>query len=388
MGILIKIIGGCLLDQVCKRQDTEKIMKKLAELLSVKTNINNVSNNVIFRILTMTVLFALGILFVWVTRTAWILVVVAFFLALALSPPVNLLAKRITKGSRGVATGIAYLAVLGTLTVLLSYALPPIVSQTRDLIDDLPKFVNNLETSSSPVASALRRFDLVNELRNSQSQITERLTDAGGPLVAVLQTITSSLVAVVTVLVLTFFMLVEGPEWLNRFWSLQDKDREKHRKQLAAKMYRIVTRYVSAQLLLALLLGVVSYIILRLFGIQFALSIATLSGIFGLIPLIGATLAGVLMVLVALFKSFGAAVAILIIYVVYQQVENSFIQPMVHSRSVDMSPLLILVSAIVGATLAGLLGALLAIPVAASIRVLVNDYIERHHVAHREPKSS
>ena len=361
-------------------------MKRLSELLNVKTNINHVNNNVIFRILTATVIFFLLLSFLWVTRAAWVLIIVAFFLALALSPPVNFLAKKITKGSRGLATGIAYLTVLGALTAIIFIAVPPIASQTDELIADLPKYIDELETSNTFIAETVRKFNLVHPIQESRDQIVERLSDAGGPIFKILQQITSSLAAVLTVLVLTFFMLVEGPDWIQKFWSLQDEEKEERRKHLVSKMYRIVTRYVGAQLLLALLLGIVSYIILRLFGVQFALSIATLAGILGLIPLIGATLAGALMVVVALFKSFGTAIAILVIFLIYQQIENTFIQPMVHSKSVDMSPLLILICAIIGAVFACLLGALLAIPVGACIRVIVNDYIERHHVSHREAK--
>ena len=363
-------------------------MKKLSELLSVKTNINNVSNQVIFRVLASIVVFFLLLQFIWITRTAWILVLVAFFLALALSPPVNFLSHRITKGSRGLATGIAYITVLGVLSAVLFYAVPPIVSQTDDLISDLPTYIDSLETSDTFIAESARKFNLVDEIRDSKNQIVDQLKSSGGPIFNIVTRISSSFAAVFTVIVLTFFMLVEGPDWLQKFWSLQDKDKENRRKILALKMYRIVTRYVGAQILLAILLGVVAYIILRLFGIQFALSIAAISGIFGLIPLVGATLAGALMVIAALFKSTGTAVAILVIFVVYQQIENSFIQPLVHSKSVDMSPLLILMSAIVGAVFAGLLGALLAIPVGACLRVLVNDYIERHHISHKEPKAS
>lgn len=355
-------------------------MKKLSELMTVKFSI---SNHTIARIILITLAFVAGLWFVYITRQALILVGLAFFLAVALNPPVTYLARKIPKGGRGLATALAFVVVISALGLLIFTLVPPLIAQSQALLNNLPGIIDSLDTADNPIAELARRFDLVDSLRQSQQQIVDQLSSAGGPIVNVLSRVFDSTIALLTVLVLTFFMLVEGPDWLEKFWKIQPKSRRKHRKELAHKMYRVVTGYVNGQLLVATIAGVTSYIALRIVGVPFAAPLAAIVGVFGLIPLIGATLGAAVVILVALFESLTAAIALFIFFVVYQQFENNLIQPLVQSRSVDMSPLLILISAIVGVTLAGLLGALIAIPVAASARILINDYVERKHFYER-----
>lgn len=340
----------------------------------------SVSNRTIFRVFLIALLFVAGLWFIYVTRQALVLIGIAFFLAIALNPPVTSLAKRMPHGSRGLATAIAFLIVISALSLLIFSLVPPIVAQTRALVNNLPEIINSLDTAENPVADFARRYDLVATLRQSQEQLTQQLSVASGPLLGVFGRIFSSAVAVLTVLALTFFMLIEGPGWIEKFWQLQPKSQRARRRELAEKMYRVVTGYVNGQLLVASIAGVVAYLMLRLIGIPFAAPLAAIVGVFGLIPLIGATLGAAIVIIVALFKSLGAAIALFVFFVFYQQFENNVIQPIVQSKSVDMSPLLILVSAIIGVSLAGLVGALIAIPIAASLRILVNDYLARKHL--------
>lgn len=349
-------------------------MKKISDLMTVKFS---VSNQTIVRILFIILAFVAGIWLVYVTRQALLLIGVAFFLALALNPPVTALSKRLPRESRGLATAVAFLAVVAFLSFLVASLVPPIVEQTRALINNLPEIINNLKTADTPVAELARRFDLIETIQQSEQQITDKLSSAGGPVLDILSRIFNSTVALLTVLVLTFFMLIEGPDWLERFWQLLPKDKRQHRKELAQKMYHVVTGYVNGQLFIAVLSGVAAYIMIRIVDVPFAAPLATVVGVFALIPLIGATLGAALVILVSLFQSLTAAIVLFIFFVAYQQFENNVIQPIVQSRSVDMSPLLVLVSAIIGITLAGLIGALIAIPVAASIRILIRDYLER-----------
>lgn len=352
-------------------------MKKVSDLMTVKFSI---SNRTIFRVFLIALLFIAGLWLLYITRQALVLIGLAFFLAVALNPPVTFLARNMPKGSRGLATAIAFLIVISALSLLIFSLVPPIVQQTRSLVNNLPEIISSFETANNPVAEFVRRHDLLETLRQSQEQLTQQLSVASGPLIDVFQRIFSSAIAVLTVLALSFFMLVEGPDWIDKFWKLQPKGKRKHRKELAEKMYHVVTGYVNGQLLIASIAGVSAYLVLRIVGIPFAAPLAAIVGVFGLIPLIGATLGAAVVILVALFKSFGAAIALFIFFVAYQQFENNVIQPIVQSKSVDMSPLLILISAIIGVTLGGLLGALIAIPIAASLRILVSDYLERKNL--------
>ncbi|MEX0934193.1 MAG: AI-2E family transporter, partial [Candidatus Saccharimonadales bacterium] len=159
------------------------------------------------------------------------------------------------------------------------------------------------------------------------------------------------------------------------------KQHRNHRQDLAAKMYRIITAYVNGQLLIATINGLVTFIVLSIVGIPYALSLAAISALLGLIPVIGTTLGAVIIIGVGFFESVTAAIILTIYFVVYQQVENNVIQPAIQSRSLGMSPLLILISVIIGFSLAGILGGLLAIPIMGCLRILVLDYISEHHLA-------
>ena len=178
-------------------------------------------------------------------------------------------------------------------------------------------------------------------------------------------------------------MLVEGPKWIEKFWNVHPKTHRAHRQHIAKKMYSVVVGYVNGQLLVAFIASMSALVmmtVLKLFGINipFIIPLAAIVGLFGLIPLIGATIGSILVVVVALFESIAAAVIMAIFFLVYQQVENNAIQPIIQAKSVELSPLVILISAILGVTVAGLLGAIFAIPIAAWIRILALDYIHNH----------
>jgi predicted PurR-regulated permease PerM len=352
-------------------------MKKLADLMKLQTTI---STHTVIRTLSIVLAYALGVWFIYLTREALVLIIIAFFLAIALNPPVSFLSRRMPKDSRGLATAVAYLITLSLIGLLIYATVPPLIRQSQQFIDRLPEYVETLQTGDGLSTRIVNRFDLVEEARLTQSELAGRLSQAGGPVLGLLTRLSSSIASIIVVLVMTFFMLVEGPAWLERFWSLQPVERRKHRQELAKKMYHVVTGYVNGQLIIASFAAILILILLSIFRIPFAIPLAGIAGLMALIPVIGTTLGATIVVIVAAFTSLKAAVLIAIVFIVYQQVENAFIQPLIQARSVKLTPLLILISAIIGVTLSGFLGALLAIPTAGCIRVLVSDYIERHHL--------
>lgn len=367
------------------------MLHKLAEKMTLRVSM---TNHTLVRLMIVILGFVLGLQFIYATRSALTLVVVAFFLALALNPPVSWLSQRLPGNSRGLATAVAYLVVLLFISLIIYATVPPLITQTRDFIDKLPTYAQELKTGDSFAAKQVERFKLADEIDEFEGWATENLQDAAGPIFSLLQRIGANLVSVITVLVLTFFMLVEGPQWMRRFLELQPKTKRAHRKAIAERMYRVVTGYVNGQLLVAFIASVSALTVmsvLKLFNIDipFIIPLSAIILITGLIPLIGNTLGAVIVVAVALFESVPAAIIMAVFFLIYQQVENNAIQPVIQARSVEMTPLMILVAAIFGVTLAGLLGALLAIPVAGCLRIVFNDYVDRHKLRSRddpEPK--
>ena len=347
-----------------------------------------ITTQTILRVTGVIVALLLGLLAIYYTRASITLIIISVFLAIALNPPVSFLAERLPGNSRGIATAISYLVVISVIGLILYASIPPLVSQTDNFIDEVPALIEEIKNGDPDefIPGLVDRFDLEERLTEFQDSISgESLTSAGGPVINFVQRLSSSLVSVLTVLVLTFFMLVEGPRWMGTLWRLHPREHRKHRQELVAKMYRVVTGYVNGQLLVAFIAATSTLVmmsVLYLFDIRipYIIPLSAIVGVFGLIPLIGATLASVIVVIVSLFESVAAAVIMAIFFVVYQQIENNAIQPIIQSKTVDLTPLTIFIAAIVGVNLAGLLGAILAIPVVACIRIIVKDFVSRNHI--------
>jgi predicted PurR-regulated permease PerM len=350
----------------------------------------NIDNRTIVRVLAVVVLFLFGITFISATKEVLSLLVISAFLAMALNPPVSYLSSKITGGSRGAATGIAYLVVVSIISVFLWAMIPPLITQTREFIADLPNYIEEIAQGDDAIPTFIRdnhlddeAIDFINSLTDGTAlgSSSSRVFDGLGRLGA-------AIVSTLTVLVLTFFMLVEGPIWLEKFWQLQPDNKLKHRQELVRRMYGVITGYVNGQLLIALLAATASLIVMLAVGLPLPLPLAGIVGLFGLIPLVGATLGSVIVIVIALFQSFTSALIMLVFFLLYQQIENTFIQPYVQSRTLEVSPLLIFVAVLFGISVGGLLGGFVAIPAAACLRILLNDYLEsKGHLPKDEEES-
>jgi predicted PurR-regulated permease PerM len=343
------------------------------------TNIS-ITNDTILRTILITGAAIIGLHIMISISHELTLVGVSLFLAIALNPAVGWISRKLRIKSRALATGIAYIVVLSLLASLMALVLPPLVSQTTSFAKNIPQTINNFRTQDSALARTLHRYKIDDQLNGIGHDLSKKLNNASGPLLSTAGRIGATLVAIVTVLVLTFMILVEGPLWLNRFWAMQAADERDRRKDIARRMYRIVTGYVNGQVLIAAIAGVFATVALFIGSSLTNVSInpIALAGIvfiFGLIPLIGNTLAASIVILFCLFSSTGLAVGMAIYFLVYQQTENATLQPYIQSRNNNLTPLLVFVSALVGAQLGGLLGALAAIPLAGCIRVLFDEYI-------------
>jgi predicted PurR-regulated permease PerM len=196
-----------------------------------------------------------------------------------------------------------------------------------------------------------------------------------GTAVAITKGVITAVVATVTIVFLTIFMLLEGPKWVERFYDLLPADREPRWRRIGDEIYRTVGGYVTGNLAISLIAGVVSTIVLSLVGVPYALALGLLVAILDLIPLAGATIAAVLVSTVAFLDSTQSGVIVLIFFILYQQLENHVLQPIVYGRTVQLSPLVVLIAVLIGAELAGVIGALAAIPVAGTIQVVLVDWL-------------
>lgn len=362
--------------------------------------------NVTLRIETRTIiqfittLAGFGLLIFAVLKLSEILLLflVAFFLALALNPPVTRIAGYMPHHSRVVATAIAYVLVLAVLGTLVYVAAPPIVQQTNSFVNNFPEYVGQLSDKDSSFSGVIERYGLQDEINraieSAKGESGDIAQGVGSSFINGVSSILNGTIATLTILVLTFLMLIEGPSWFERFWRLHSNPRKLKRDQrVLIKMYKVVSGYVNGQVLVAAIgaasVFVVLFVLTRIFPEIPLGAIMPLTGIAfiaALIPMFGATIAAVIITAVLLFNSIPGAIIFLAFFLIYQQIENNVIQPVVQSRTIQISALTVFSAAIIGIVLLGIVGAIIAIPIAGCLRVLLLDYTNHredydHHSA-------
>ncbi len=338
------------------------------------TQQSSVSARTILKVLSLTAGFVLLLMVAYMTRRELVWIGVAFFLAVALNPAVDWFVRR-ARMNRGLAAGAVFAGMLAVFAFIAVTLVPPVIRQSEQLVTNVPGYASELVNGNTVISRQVRSLGLANEIQSSQNELLHYATGAGGSVFKIVQGIFSSFAAGITIIFLTYFMLLEGPGWLAQFWRLVPERRREHGQHLAAQMYRAVTGYVTGNLLTSLLVALLVATMLTLVRVPFAVPLGILVGLFDLLPLVGATIGAIVVVAAALFASFAAAVIMTIFFVVYQQIENHVLQPIIYGRTVQMSPLTVLVSILLGAGLAGIIGAIVAIPVGASVQILLKDFV-------------
>lgn len=326
----------------------------------------------IVKILLVILGFALAIYFVFLTRQVLTWLFIALFLSLALGPPVEALAKR--KVPRALAILLVYFGMLLAIFGVGLLVVPPIVSQVEQLAQDAPGFINDLSKKSDQFRKYDKKYDVSSKLAQQAEKLPAKLGSAAGALKDVTVSVFSKVIALVTILVMTFFLLQDGGKWWSRVVALQPPGRAERMRRVGDDIYRAVGGYVNGNLLISLIAGIVTWATLEILGVPFAVPLAVLMAFLDLIPLVGATIGGVLIAVVTAFVDFPTALIVWgVVFLAYQQLENHLIQPQIYKRSVKVHPLLVIVAILVGGSILGVLGALVAIPVAAACQLIVKD---------------
>lgn len=343
-----------------------------------------ISSGTIIRVLLLVLGFLILIVFLRKITYALLLLLVAFFLALALNAPVHWLAKHLPhrKGRerRTAATVISFLLIIIVLGGFVASVTPPIVNQTQNFIKSVPSYVNDVRDKNSAFGKFVRRYHLQSDVQQFSNQLKSRLHDFTGKALSAVATVGESIVALLTVLVLTFLMLVEGPRWIRLGFKLLPDRHEEHALKLANEMYRVVRGYVNGQVILAAIAAALITPALFILHVSYPVALIFVIFLAGLIPFIGHTIGAIIVTIVALFHSWVAAVIILAYYILYINIENYVIQPRLQSFTTNMTPLTVFAAVVIGIDFGGIIGGLLAIPAAGCLKVLVVDYINRKHL--------
>lgn len=309
----------------------------------------------------------------WQSRQAIGLVVISVFLAIALGPPVDFFQRR-TRAPRWLSIIIVYVFLLAAIVLVGLVIVPPIVSGVQQLGHEIPIKVEELKNAGW-IRDLNNRYDVVDKLSQSVSGLPNQLGTAAGTLRSITVGALSAFVQLVTVLTLVFLWLLDGPRivrWLTQQAIPAHRERA---ERFAEDIYKVVSGYVIGNFLISVAAGTVTYLTLICLGVPFAAPLAIFMAFMDLIPLVGASIGGGLIAIVcaALGDFPWDPIIWLVVLTAYQQLENNLLQPVVYRRTVSVPPLLTIVSVLVGATLLGVLGVLLAIPVAAMLKVIARD---------------
>jgi predicted PurR-regulated permease PerM len=343
----------------------------------------NISNRTVIRVLLLVVATMLALSAVQKASHALLLIFTAFFLALAINGPVHWLGQRLPgkrRGSRTMATAISFLVIILIFGGFLASIVPPLVRQTNNFVQAAPGLIEDAKSADSPIGQFVQRYELQDQVQEFSNEVGDRLKNAGGVAVSTASTIGSSVFTTLTILVLTFMMLVEGPRWIRLFKEILPDEHHERAERLARGMYKVVKGYVNGQVVLAALAAVLILPVLIILDVSYPAALFVVVFICGLIPMVGHTIGAVFVSLVALFTSPWAALIILGYYFLYQQIENYLVQPRIQANATNMSPLLVFASVIIGVNFGGIFGGLVAIPVAGCLRIVALDYLHSKHI--------
>jgi predicted PurR-regulated permease PerM len=340
------------------------------------------------RAVAKVVLVAAGVIaalyFSYLIRTVIGLVLIAAFFAVAIAPAVNFLNQR--KVPRWVAILLVYLAIAGGIFGIGLLIIPPLVTGVETLSSNLDNYAQDLRNNPT-FRDYDNRYHITRKLKQQAKQLPSKLGEAAGTLRDVTVGVFSRFVQLFSILVITFFLVKDGSRLLEFFYKQVPEVRAQRFRKIAGDISDAISGYVFGNFVISILAGLVTYVTLRILGVPFALPLAILFGFFDLIPLVGATLGGILVGIVVAFAAdfpIGLIVWVAVL-ILYQQVENNLIQPYVYGKAVQLHPLIVIVAILIGAALLGILGALLAIPTAAAVQAVVRDYWRFRHPEQAPP---
>ncbi len=335
------------------------------------------------RLIAKIVLVACGVLaalyLLYLIREVIGLLLIAIFFALAIAPAVNWLNDR--KVPRWAAILLVYLSIAGGIFGVGLLVVPPIVNGVNNLSDDLPGYIDDLRENKT-FRKYDNKYDITAKLNQQAEELPSKLGDAAGTLRDVTVGVFDRFVQLFSILVITFLLLMDGPKILEFAYRQLPEEREARVRAVASDISEAISGYVFGNFVISVLAGSVTYVTLSILDVPFAAPLAVMFAFFDLIPLIGATLGGIIIAIVTAFVDFPTSLIVwAIVMIGYQQIENNLIQPVVYGRTVQIHPLVVIVAVLIGASLLGVLGALVAIPAAAAIQSAVRDWWRFRHGA-------
>ena len=332
---------------------------------------------VVLRTVLIVLLVVLTVYVVYLLRKPLSWLVIAAFVAVAVSGPVAALTRHMP---RGLAIASVYSGLVAVPIVLAALLIPPLVGQVEDLANDAPTYVGDVRDfveENETLRNLNEDYNIVSKLEEEAQKLPEKIGDAAGILSDIGVGLVNSIFALVTILILSIFMVSSGGRWVDRFVAAQDEDHRERLRRTLNSIAAAIGNYVGGALVQATLAGTFAFIVLTILGAPFAGALALVFAFGDLIPVVGATIAAFLIAIVMIFVDFPVGLIVWVVFaIVYQQIENYVIQPRIQGRAVQVEAIVILIAVLFGSSLFGVIGALMAIPAAASIQIVIREFLD------------
>lgn len=328
----------------------------------------------VLSLLATVIAVAVALEVIWIARHVLTWVLISLFLALALNPAVDWFQEHGLK-RRGAAAAVTFLLAIAFFVAIGFTFAPTLVGQVNDFVQKLPDYARDVTHGRGRLGFLETKYHIQERIQKAVSEGgATKVLGLSGAAISIAKGVITIVVATVTIVFMTFFMLLEGPTWVERFYSLLPASSQPRWRKVGYDIYRTVGGYVTGNLLISLIAGILTTVVLLIMGVPYAVALGLIVAVLDLIPLAGATIAAILIGTVAFLHSVPAGIVVVVFFVVYQQIENHALQPLIYGRTVQLSPLAVLVAVLVGASVAGVLGALGAIPVAGALQVLIVNW--------------
>jgi predicted PurR-regulated permease PerM len=329
------------------------------------------STQQIARIFATVAALAAVLYVLYLVRSVIWLVAIAVFVATALGPAVDLVAR--ARLPRALSIVVVYLAIAASFVGIGTLFVPPLVSGVKSIASDAPTYIAQLRENRT-LRQYDNRYHITQKIQTEAANLPSQLGQSAGALSNVTVGVFSAIFQLITVLTIAFLLLLDGERLFNAILRVARPAHAARLAAISADIYRSVAGYVAGNLAISIIAGVVSLVTLLILGVPFAVPLAVLMAFFDLIPLVGATIGAIIVGIVTLFTDFPTATIVwVIVQLIYQQIESSVLVPIVYRRTVNVSGLLTVVAVLMGAQLLGILGALIAIPVAGGIQIIAQE---------------
>ena len=329
----------------------------------------------VIRVVVTVIAAVLSLWLIYLLKTPLVWLTIALFVAIAVSGPVNILSRHMR---RGAAIGIVYVLIILIPFAFAAVLLPPLVNSTVSLINDLPSYISDFENAvekDKRFEKLDENFDIQGQLSEMQSTLAQRIPDATKTLGSIGEWAVSSMFGAFTIFILSIFMVARGRVWIDAIVRRRAGHEGAALDRTFDRVGGSVSRYIGGAILQAFIAGVAAFIMLSILGVSSPLLLAVVVAIFDVIPMVGSTIAGVAVGIVTLFASFPVDTIVWAIFVIaYQQFENYVIQPRIQSEAVNLEPFVVLTAVLFGGTLMGVVGAILAIPIAATLMIAFQEW--------------